>query len=98
MTRELYRARNDLLYDVSLIIALPNDAIQSVKRSNHSISIETTKILSADEIVQCHNKKVECLRKDILELDGDTRRFMEEIEISAVGVFLWQCNCKRYVD
>ena len=38
------------------------------------------------------------LRKDILELDGDTRRFMEEIEISAVGVFLWQCNCKRYID
>lgn len=98
MTREHYRACNDLLYDVSLIIALPNDVIQSVKRNSHSISMETTKILSADEIVQCHNKKVECLRKDILELDGDTRRFMEEIEISAVGVFLWQCNCKRYID
>ena len=29
-------------------------------------------IVSADEIVHCHNEKVESLRKDILELDGDT--------------------------
>ena len=98
MTREHYRACRDLLYDAALILALGNDVLGIDKRESQSFGVETAKILSADKIVQCHNERVECLGKDILELDGDTRRFMEEIEISAVGLFLWQCNCKRYIE
>ena len=69
-----------------------------VDKEYHCIGMETSIIVSADEIVQCHNEKVESLRKDILELNGDTRRFMVEMETSAVGFFLWECNCKRYSD
>ena len=96
MTQKHCSACNNLIYDVAIIVALANDALGVVKRESQSIGLQPTKIVSADEVVQCHNKKVECLRKDIKELDGDTRRFMEEMETSAVGLFLWQCNCKRY--
>ena len=98
MTRDHYRACNELLYDMSVILALSNDVLGAMEKGSQSIGIETIKIVSADEIVHWHNQKVECLRKDILELDGDTRRFMEEVEISSAGFFLWQCNCKRYID
>ena len=54
--------------------------------------METIKIANAREIAQHHNEKVECLRKDIL--DGDTRKLMEEVEISVAGTFLWECYCR----
>ena len=98
MTRKHYSACNNLLYDAAIIIALGNDALGVVERESQSIGMQTTKIVSADKVVQCHNEKVESLRKDIEELDRDTRRFMEEVETSTVGLFLWQCNCKRYID
>ena len=97
MTRKHYSACN-LLYDAAIVIALANDALGAMEKESQSIGIQPTKIVSADEVVQCHNEKVECLRKDIKELDGDTRRFMEEMETSAAGIFLWQCNCRPYVD
>ena len=59
--------------------------------------METIKIANAREIAQRHNEKVECLRKDILELDGDTRKIMEEVEINVAGAFLWEYYCRRYV-
>ena len=97
MTRKHYSDCNNLLYDVAIIAALANDALGVLEGESQSIGIQPTKIVSADEVVQCHNEKVECLRKDIKELDEDTRRFMEEVETSVVGLFLWQCNCKRYI-
>ena len=98
ITRKHYSACNNLLYDEASIVVLANDVLGVVERESQSIGMQTTKIVNADELVQCHNEKVECLRKDIKELDRDTRRFMEEMEITTVGVFLWQCNCKRYFD
>ena len=98
MTRKHYSACNNLLYDAAIVIGLANDALGVVEKESQSIGIQPTRIVSADEVVQCHNEKVECLRKDIKELDGDTRRFMEEMETSAAGLFLWHCNCKRYID
>ena len=95
MTKKHYSACNSLIYDVAIIIALGNDVLG---RESQSIGMQITKIVSADELVQCHNEKVECLRKDIKKLDGDARRLMEEMETSAVGLFLWQCNCRRYLD
>ena len=95
MTQKHFSACQDLIYDVGSIIALGNDAL-GLERESQSIGLQPTKIVSADEVVQCHNEKVECLRKDIEGLDGDTRRFMEEVEISTVGIFVWQRNCKRY--
>ena len=50
MTLEHYRPCRDLLYDVSLIIALGNDVLGAVEKDSQSrIGIETTKIVSADE-------------------------------------------------
>ena len=95
MTRKHYSTCNNLLYDIAIIIALGNDVMAG---ESQSIGMEPTKIVSADKLVQCHNEKVECLRKDIEELDRDTRSFMEEMETSAVGLFVWECNCRRYFD
>ena len=93
-TRKHYSDCTNLIYDAAIIIALGNDALGAAE-SQH-IGMEAIKIVSVDEVVQCHNEKVECLRKDMEELDRDTRRFMEEVEICTVGLFLWQCNSKRY--
>ena len=100
MTRKHYSVCSNLLYDVAIIVALGNDVVGLVheERESQCTGIQTTRVVSADQVVQCHNEKVECLRKDIKELDGDARRFMEEMETSAVGLFLWQCNCNRYID
>ena len=98
MTRKHYSACNNLIYDAAIIIALGNDVLGVVEKESQSTGMQPTKIVSADEVVQSHNEKVECLRKDIKELDGDTRSFMEEMETNTVGIFLWQCNCKRYID
>ena len=100
MTRKDFSACNDLIYDTGVIAGLGNDILGIVQSSSESLSIglQPTRIASADKVVQCHNEKVECLRKDIEELEGDKRRFMEEIETSSVGLFVWQCNCKRYID
>ena len=100
MTRKHYSACYNLLYDAAIITALGNDVLGIVERENQlqSTGMEPTKIVSVDEVAQSHNERVECLRKDIEELDRDTGRFMEEIETNVVGIFLWQCNCKRYVD
>ena len=57
------------LYDAAIVIALANDALGAMEKESQSIGIQPTKIVSADEVVQCHNEKVECLRKDIKELD-----------------------------
>ena len=92
MTRKHYSACNDLIYDAAIIIALGNDVLGVVERESQSTGMQPTKIVSADEVVQSHNEKVECLRKILKELDGDARRFMEEMETSTVG------NCKRYID
>ena len=97
MTRKHFSACNNLVFDAAIIIALGNDLLGVLNRESPSIGMQPTKIVSADEVVQSHNEKVECLRKDIKELDGDTGRFMEEMETSTVGIFLWQCNCKRYI-
>ena len=98
MTRKQHSACNNLIYDAASIISLANDVLGAMEGETQSIGMEPTKIVSVDEVVQCHNEKVECLRKDIKELDGDARRLMEEVETSTVGIFLWQCNSKRYIQ
>ena len=47
MTREHYRACRDLLYDVSVIIALANDVLGVVDKEYHCIGMETSMIVSA---------------------------------------------------
>ena len=64
MTWKHYSACYNLLYNAAIIIALGNDVLGVVERESQSIGMQTTKIVSADEVVQCHNEKVECLRKD----------------------------------
>ena len=98
-TKELFNACNDLLYDAAIVITLANDLLgkkKDLQTENDSISIKTIKIATASEIAQHHNEKVECLRKDILQLDGDIRRLMEEWEVIVAGLFLWQYNSRRY--
>ena len=78
------------------MITLANDLLgkkKDLQTENDSISIKTIKIATASEIAQHRNEKVECLWKDILQLDGDIRRLME---VTVAGLFLWQYNSKRY--
>ena len=99
MTKEHFNACNDLLYDAAITTTLANDLLgkkKDLQTESDSISIKTIMIATASEIAQHHNEKVECLRKDILHLDGDTRRLMEEWEVSVAGLFLWQYKSRRY--
>ena len=99
ITKEHFTACNDLLYDAAIMITLANDLLgkkKDLQTENDSISIKTIKIATASEIAHHHNEKVECLRKDILHLDGDIRRLMEEWEVTVAGLFLWQYNSRRY--
>ena len=100
MKKEHITNNIDQVYNASIIVALAND-ILGLKRDGQerecmAIGLKTAKIASASEIIQHHNEKVKCLNKCILDLDGDTRHFMEEIEVTTVGLFLWHCNAKRY--
>nr|WDE20682.1 terpene synthase-like protein uBuTS-9 [Bubarida sp. uBuTS-9] len=96
--KEHFATCNDLLYNAALIGALANDVLGMKRDQEESQSLGMTalKIVSASEAAQYHNEKVECLKKDILDLDGDTRRLMEEVEVINVAQFLWQCNARRY--
>ena len=89
-----------LLYDESIVTALANDLI-GVKKDHQqevseTISMTSLKFASVKEIAQAHNERVTCLRKNILDLHGDERIFMEEIEVAVAGLFLWQCNARHY--
>lgn len=70
------------MHNAGIIVGLAND-LHGIKdlQKNETIGMETIKIANACEIAQHHNEKVECLRKDILQLDGGTRKLMEEVEI-----------------
>ena len=94
--KEHVAACNDLLYDVAAIGGLANDVMWIKHSEENEMGIQTLKIASRSEVIQYHNDRVRCLRKAILDLDGDTRSFMEEVEVSIVGVLLWECNALRY--
>ena len=96
MRKEHVDACNDLLYDVAVIGGLANDVMWIKHGEENEMGIQTLKIASRGEVIQYHNDRVRCLRKAILDLDGDTRSFMEEVEVSIEGVLLWECNAQRY--
>lgn len=99
LKKEHITSCNDLLYDGGIIVGLGNDLLGVKKdQKKDEIGLKTIKIASANEIAQEHNMKVEHLRKDIQALNGDTRKFMEEVEASIAGLFLWQINAKRYTS
>lgn len=100
ITKEHVTSCNDLLYDASVIAGLANDILGMKKdqeKESEAITITAIKIASANEIAQQHNEKAESFRKDIQALEGDARRFMEEMEVGVVGLFLWQLNARRYI-
>ena len=90
MKKEHFSTCNDLLYDAGIIVALGNDIVgfkKDQKEKTLSLGLQTTKVASVSEIVQHHNENVQSLNRKILEMNGDIRRFMEEIEISLAGSF-----------
>nr|WDE20684.1 terpene synthase-like protein uBuTS-14 [Bubarida sp. uBuTS-14] len=86
----------DLLYEASLLLALSNDILGIPRDRRDSATMTALKIASTSEVVQHHNEMVEVLHKKVLALEGNTKHFMEEVEASVVGFFLWQCHSKRY--
>nr|WDE20681.1 terpene synthase-like protein uBuTS-8 [Bubarida sp. uBuTS-8] len=86
----------DLLYEATIVIALANDILGVNRDRDDRLCVTSLKLSSCSEVVQYHNELVEVLHKKVLELEGNTRRFMEEVEASVVGLFLWQCRSKRY--
>ena len=89
---------SDLLYDEAIVCMLANNLVgmKRDQRESGTIGMTALKIASPNEIAQVHNEKVIRLRKNILDLDGDERKFMDEVEVAVVGLFLWQCNARRY--
>nr|WDE20676.1 bicyclogermacrene synthase uBuTS-1 [Bubarida sp. uBuTS-1] len=89
----------DLLHEAAIVVALAND-VAGMNRDledNEAIDITSLKIAAtSSEVVQYHNKKVEVLHKKVLELECNTWRFMEQVEASVVGLFLWHLNAQRY--
>ena len=98
LKKENFTSCSDLLNDEAIVCVLANDIVGMKKEQQESQAIGMTalKFTSANEVAQHHNDKVMVLRKNILGLDGDKKRFMEEIEVAIVGLFLWQCNARRY--
>ena len=99
-TKEHYIACEDMVNDYSsLIVGLANDIIGSKKdkMEEKSSGVKSINIASEREVVQHHNDLVKCLKKAVLELQGDTRRFMEEVEVATAGLAVWQLDCKRYL-
>ena len=91
--KEHFAACIDLFYDVAIITTLANDLLgEKEDLETDHIGMTTLKIAKRSKIAQLHNEKVECLRNDISSLHGDIRRLMEEIEVTTVAAFLWECT------
>ena len=89
----------DLVDDCSLITGLHNDVLGHKKDDMEakSAGAKATKIASQSDVALHHNDVVKRLKQDVLELQGDTRRFMEEVEVATAGLAVWHLNCKRYL-
>nr|WDE20678.1 bicyclogermacrene synthase uBuTS-3 [Bubarida sp. uBuTS-3] len=89
----------DLLYEAAIVVSFGNDILGKNRDSVDSsvIDITSLKIATSSNIVLKHNTMVKALHSKVLELEGDTRHFMEEMEASVVGLFLWQLYSKRYL-
>ena len=89
----------DLLYEASIVVALANDILGMNRDRGKSGAIDITSlkiVASSSVVVQDHNEIVEVLHKNVLELECNTRHYMEAVEASVVGLFLWQCYSNRY--
>nr|WDE20680.1 sesquiterpene synthase uBuTS-5 [Bubarida sp. uBuTS-5] len=86
----------DLLYEAALLVGLSNDILGIPRDLRDSGTMTVLKIASTSEVVQHHNMMVEVLHKKVLALEGNTMHFMDAVETSVAGVFLWQCHSKRY--
>ena len=94
--KEHFTACIDLFYDVAIITTLANDLLgEKEDLENDHIGMTTLKVANKSKIVQVHNEKVEGLRNDILGLDGDIRRLMEEVEVTTAAAFLCECTRKK---
>ena len=94
--KEHVRACTDHLYDATILVGLANDVLGVNRDRGDRTCVTSLKLSSCSEVVQYHNELVEVLHKKVLELEGNTMHFMEEVEASVVGLFLWQCDSKRY--
>nr|WDE20683.1 terpene synthase-like protein uBuTS-12 [Bubarida sp. uBuTS-12] len=95
--KEYFTSCIDLLYEAAIIVGLGNDILGMLRDSAEDGSMTVLKIITShDKIVEVHNKMVEVLHKKVLELECNKRRFMEEMEAAAVGLFLWQLDSNRY--
>nr|WDE20677.1 germacrene D synthase uBuTS-2 [Bubarida sp. uBuTS-2] len=87
----------DLLYEAAIIVALANDILGIPRDHGDDGTMTVLRVItSQDKVVEVHNEMVEVLHKKVLELECNKRRFMEEMEAAAVGLFLWQLDSNRY--
>nr|WDE20679.1 sesquiterpene synthase uBuTS-4 [Bubarida sp. uBuTS-4] len=87
----------DLVYDASILTVLGNDILGMNRDRGDSGTMTSLKLLaSSSEVVQYHNELVEVLHKKVIELECNTRHYMEEVEAAVVAFFLWQSRAERY--